>query len=794
MNKPIFLNILLSVALIALFSCSQERVKRNNEITRDINFNKSWFFSKIENDSVDDNKYSKTEFDHSKWQKVNLPHTANIEPLVVNDQWQGIAWYRKEFALKKSDSGKVVYVELGAAMQVADIWVNGTHIETHYGGYLPFSLDITNYVNFDQSNLIALKLDNRDNINVPPGKPIKTLDFCYYGGLYRNVKMHIVNPLHISNAIEAEKIAGGGIFVQYDDVSSDSAVFSVKTHILNKSNKPKAVGVQTEISDPDGKIVILRKSKIDSVTAMSDTHFKQDFVLKKPQLWDIDSPKRYTVKSYVFTEEVVDYLETNIGFRSISFSVNDGFLINGKKKYLRGTNRHQEYPYIGNALSDEAQYRDAYKIKQAGFDYIRLSHYPQADAFMDACDELGLVVMNCIPGWQFMGGEKFQELCYQNIRDLIRRDRNRPSVILWETSLNESWMEDDFIETSQKITHEELPGKYTYSCGWQKGFDVFIQARQHGGLNEYNDPEVGAIISEYGDWEYFAQNAGLDQPGFKNLLKEERNSRQFRASGEKRLLQQAMNFQEAHNDNQKTVAAGDGLWVMFDYNRGYDNTIEASGPMDVFRLPKFSHYFFQSQRDVQVDLKNGESNPMVFIANYWTDNSPLDVRVFSNCTKVKLFLNGDLIGVQKPDENEFTSHLKHPPFTFKLKKFTSGELTAVGLIDEHEEARHTVKTPGKPAAIKIEFDISGKPFNRESQDIVFAYAKIIDENGTVVPDFSGEVQFDLVGPATLIGQNPIKAEAGIATILLQNKKQGKIEVSAKSKFMNTNLFGEEKIN
>ncbi len=765
------------------------------EIKRDLDFNQDWYFVQLEKEKNQSTEYSEYNFDHAEWQIVSLPHTANIEPLVVNDQWQGISWYRKQFSVDANNKNKIIYLEFEAAMQVADVWINGNHIKTNQGGYLPFTIDITKYVNYEKDNVLAVQLDNRDNKSIPPGKPIKTLDFCYYGGLYRNVKMHIVNPVHISDAVYANKTAGGGVFVNYENVTSDTAKFSVRSHVNNNSDSKKTIHIQTEILDPSGKTVLVQKSSGDFVNIQSDKHIEQKFVLQKPQLWEINSPKMYSVHSYVIVEnEVVDFIKTAIGIRSISFSAQEGFVINGNKHYLRGTNRHQEYPYVGNALSDEAQYRDAFKIKQAGFDYIRLSHYPQSEAFMDACDELGLVVMNCIPGWQFMGEKEFQDLCYLNIRDLIRRDRNHPSVVLWETSLNESWMGDDFIETSQRITHEELPGKYTYSCGWQMGFDVFIQARQHGGLTDYADPDNGAIISEYGDWEYFAQNAGLDQPGFKNLLKEERNSRQFRGDGELRLLQQTMNFQEAHNDNQKTIAAGDGLWVMFDYNRGYDRTIEASGSMDIFRLPKFSHYFFQSQRDYQIKLEIVQSGPMVFIANYWTEESPLDVRVFSNCEYVELYLNGKFIEKRKPDQNIFTSHLGNPPFTFKLDKYVGGNLIAMGFVDGQEVAKHKVQSPLAPAAIKIEFDYSGKPLNRKSEDLIFIYAKIVDENGTVIPDYLGEVQFKVRG-ASLIGQNPINAEAGIAAILLQNKPgQDAIIVSANTSLDGLSLTGQNKIN
>ena len=788
---------LLNIASILLagllISCG---ANKRTEFRRDVNFNTDWKFTLLDSiQSENEENFATEKFVDDTWEKVSLPHTAHIEPLVVNNQWQGICWYRKNFKLDPADKDKKILIKFEGAMQVADIWLNGQHLLKHEGGYLPFTIDLSDKLLFDKENVIAVRLDNRDNLEIPPGKPLKQLDFCMYGGLYRNVTLQILDPLHISDEYLTDKVAGGGVFVRYENVSEESADIIVQTDIINETPDAQNVTVISTIMDETLTEVLKNKSERVTLEPGSDKSVIQRITLKNPELWHPNHPYIYTLKSRVSADgKITDEVDTRIGIRTISISRSGGFQINGERMFLRGTNRHQEYPYIGYALSDNAQYRDAYKIKQAGFDYIRLSHYPHSPAFMNACDELGLVVMNCIPGWQHMGGDKFKELCYRNSRELIRRDRNHPSVIMWEVSLNETWMKEDFTGTTQKIAHEEYPGDQCYTCGWtDNDYDVFIQARQHGGCKDYSNGDKACIVSEYGDWEYYAQNAGLDQPGFKNLKPEERNSRQLRGNGEKRLLQQAMNFQEAHNDNRSTSAIGDGLWVMYDYNRGYDNTLEASGTMDIFRIPKFSYNFFQSQQDTEVIKTAVKSGPMVHIANYWDTNSPLDIRVYSNCEKVDLYLNDKLVSSQDPDDNAFTNQLAHPPFTFKMEKFIPGALRAVGKINGEEAASDAIQTPGKPSEINIEFDLSGRKFEK-NKDIIFIYTSIIDQNGTVVHSYNNPVQLSIEGPGSLIGENPINAEVGRATILLQSKDEsGEIKVTAKTKFNEQSLNGTKSI-
>jgi beta-galactosidase len=706
-------------------------------------------------------------FDDQQWEPVTLPHPARLEALVAgknHPQWQGLCWYRKTFVLPQVAAGKTVILRFEGAMNLAEVWVNGQSAGKFMGGYLPYVMDITRLTKPGDKNVVAVRLDNRDNPITGP-KPLVDLDFNLYGGLYRPVHLVIKDPLHITDPILADQPASGGVFVTFPEVSKETATVKVQTHLRNTDTRARRFIAKTTLLDANGQPGAAFESPAAELSAGADCEVVHELRVAQPNLWAPNSPYLYRVRTEIVADrKVIDAEETRVGIRHIEIT-KGGFRINGEHLFLRGCNRHQEYPYLGNALSDAAQYRDALKIKEAGFDYVRLSHYPQSPAFLDACDELGLVVMNCLMGWQYFGKDPaFAELKYRETRQLIRRDRNHPSVILWEVSLNESDMPKPFIAKTHALAHEEYPGDQMFTCGWTKGYDVFIQARQHGGCKKVKDQPC--VVSEYGDWEYFAQNAGLEQGQWKDLQPAERNSRQLRGDGEVRLLQQALNFQEAHNDNLKTPAFGDGIWVMFDYNRGYAPDIEASGVMDIFRLPKFGYWFFRSQRDPGELIAGQPVGPVVFIANHWTPDSPREVRVFSNCEEVALHLNGKLIERRKPDASRLSTHVKQAPFTFNLDHFAAGTLKAVAFRGGREVATHERRTPGNPVALVLRFDLSGQPFATTGKDAVFCHLDLQDEHGQTHPASTRPVFFGVTGAAQLAGHNPILSEAGTATILL----------------------------
>ena len=706
------------------------------------------------------------------WEHVSLPHTARIEALVRGDfgsptyQWQGICWYRRRLQLG-DEAGKKIFLKFDGAMNVADVWLDGKPIGRHLGGFVPFVLDISDRITAGRDPVLAVRLDNRDNAITGP-KPLQFLDFNTYGGLYRYVSVIVKNPLHITDPILANKPASGGVFVTYPKVTKNAATVRVQTHVRNDHIIPKTFRVRSTLLGADGTSVISAYSEPLTLRSGADVNVVQGIDVKTPRLWSPRTPDLYVLRTEIVASgELVDAEETRIGVRRIAITP-DGFVINGEKMFLRGCNEHQEFPYVGYAVPEAAQYRDARKIKDAGFDYIRLSHYPHAPAFMDACDELGLVVMNSIPGWQYFGKDPaFAELEYQNCRDLIHRDRNHPSVIMWEVSLNETDMPPEFIAKTNAIAHEEYPGDQCYTCGWEHGYDVYIRARQHGGCPDVSGPPC--LVSEYGDWEYYAMTAGLNQDAWQNLSPAESNSRQLRWQGERAMLQQAANFQEAHNDNLATRAFADGLWVMYDYNRGYSPDIESSGCMDIFRLPKYSYHFFQSQRPPTEHLANAVSGPNVFIASEWTLSSSTTVRVFSNCDEVELRLNGATIERRRPDQNRMTSHIAHPPFTFHLARFIPGTLRAVAYLNGREVAHHDVSTPGAVERIHLSIDLSGRAPSVNARDVLFCHASLQDTRGTVAADAWENVAFGATRGVSLVGANPFSSDAGIASVLLQTE-------------------------
>jgi beta-galactosidase len=765
----------LVVLCFVVSSC----VDRTDSISanEDGNFNFNWEFMKDPADSLSAGLFKKADDKESLWENVNIPHTANIEPADSSEkQWQGIAWYRKFFTIPKEYKGKSVSLHFDGAMQVARIYLNGTLIQTHTGGYLPFTVKLDGNIIFGRQNCILVELDNRDNPLVPPGKPLAEMDFNYYSGIYRNVTLEIKDQLHISDPVLSERVAGGGVMVTFSNVSEQSAEINMQVDLLNESTLAAGASLEYSLIDPEGKSAFTGKTDERQVAPSSFCRFKEQIIAEQPRLWSPDSPELYSLKVRVIrNSEVIDSLTETIGIRTFSISSRGGFILNGKKIKLRGTNRHQEYPYIGNALSDNAQYRDAFIIKQSGFNFVRCSHYPQSPAFFDACDRLGILIMDPMPGWQFIGNEKFQDHSVTDMRQTVRRDRNHPSVILWEASLNETDMPKQFMERAHQAVHEELPGADVYTAGWVDDvYDVFIPARQHANppayWNSYSTNRPFIII-EYGDWEYYSLNAGFNQTAFAGLKEEERSSRQLRGFGQRRLAQQALNYQESHNSNQKGPAVGDANWLIFDYKRGYAPDIESSGILDIFRIPKFAYYFYKSQEE--------KGDPMIFIANYWNDPGFNAFKVYSNCEEVELSLNGKVFSRQKPDRDVNSTNLLHPPFSFNVPVFVPGELEAKGFIGGMEVIKDKRRTPGRAAKIELSVDLSGRELQAGKNDIVFVYASVVDEEGTVIPDADHPVRFTVEGGAELVGTNPRKAEAGIASILLRaGRSAGTVKITA----------------
>lgn len=741
------------ILLVAFFAATANGLSTQN-------FNADWKFTKLKDTTINDAGFQSRMFNDAGWSKVSLPHTANIEPLVVNNQWQGICWYRKSFMVEPGLQSKKLFVQFDGAMNKVVVWINGKKAAEDEGGYLPLVIDITNLVDFGKENTIAVRLDNTDNPVTGP-KPLKILDFNMYGGLYRNAWFIVKDKVHITNANFVNKVAGGGIFITYPKVSEQASVVAVNTDVRNSGTIPAKVQVVQTIQYKN-KSVVVKQSALREIAAGADAVFADDLTVANAKLWSPAAPNLYTLQTKVLVNGVeTDSETTRFGIRAFEFKGNDLY-INGVKTFLRGVNRHQEYPFVGYALSDNAQYRDAKKIKDGGFDYIRLSHYPQSPAFLDACDELGLVVLDAILGWQYYAdNDLFRNFCYTSAARLIRRDRNHACILGWEVSLNETQMPVSFMAELHRITHTEYPGKNVYSAGWMNDvYDIYLQARQHRIMHYEPVQTKPYSVSEYGDWEYYSTNAGLNQDKMDKKMRYETSSRQKREFGEMRMLQQCKNVQESHNDNFNTPAFSDSYWVMYDYNRGYHDEIEYSGVMDIYRLPKFAYYFYQSQQ-------SPVQNKVVKIATFWTAQSPLNVKVFSNCDEVAFYVNNKLVAKQKPDVDKISGNLAHPPFTFNVSGFEPGKVNAVGYIAGKKVAEDVVNTPGKAVGLKLWLDESGRKPQAGCNDVLFLYIAAVDANGTVVPDFAETIQLSTNGSAEILNVGEIKAEAGIATALVR---------------------------
>lgn len=741
------------------------------------------------------------------WKQVTLPCPVRYEDSLNPGyhQFSGIAYYRKKFRLDPSWKKDYLYLHFDGAMQVASVWINGQYITQHHGGYLPFNVPLSPYVHFDSTNEIVIRLDNRDNPNVPPGKSLKTLGFLYWSGIYRQVWLEGRGPVHITDAVDptagnpatnahviwqtsrpgltsldaSGPVGGGGVFVRDLLVSSDSAVLAIRTQVMGPQviwgNTPTIrIKVSQKLLDDRGSLVAYFSSPLSILDSLASS--EQTLRVSHPHLWSPDSPYLYRLVT-ILTDghSILDSQSEHIGIRWLEYTRSEGFKLNGRELRIVGTNRHQDAPYIGNALSPQTQYRDLKRIKNAGMNFVRLAHYPQDPSVFDVCDSIGLMIVDPIPGWQFFNKNlAFTHRVMKDIRETVRRDRNHPSVIMWEMSLNESYPPDSFRMASSDVAHSEYPGNQFFTAGDTYGahktnWDVpYNDWQDPFGRPQNVQPGAPGFVREYGHYEFGGEHSTTNSN---------------RARGETSLLHNAWNIQWEHNllrgPQYYPWTIGDANWAFYD---GFEAPTVGTtdwGVMDVFRIPKFSYYFFQSQ---------STAKPMVYIANWWTPSSDPDgkVVVYTNAASVSLYLNDSLEGTRKPDTgpdspygdwdhggNSFdggnATHLSHPPVTFVQVGFRPGILKAVAFdAAGHAVAAFSVSTPGTATALSIAVDTLGMPLTANGSDVVYVHASVLDAHGSVlVLDNSTSVSFSVSGPATIVGPSVVKVRGGIATVLVK---------------------------
>lgn len=738
--------------------------------------------------------------DDSGWEVVSTPHTVELLPAEGSGgrNYQGVAWYRKHFKVPEATEGKDVTLHFEAVMGKQKFFVNGREVKDHVGGYLPVTISLTDAgVKPGEECVVAVMTDNSDDKSFPPGKPQHSLDFTYHGGIYRDVWMIAKSPVAITDAVEAGKVAGGGVFVHFDNVSAKSADVIIDTDVKNSGTKARKVTVETSLISPEGKLIRKVSTNLSLAPGQTGTAV-QTIKVTDPQLWTPDTPTLYRVESRIKEGKVVvDGGVTRIGIRYFEFDGEKGFILNGEPfGKLIGANRHQDFAYVGNAVPNSQQWRDAKRLRDAGCRIIRVAHYPQDPSFMDACDELGMFVIVATPGWQYWNKDpNFAELVHENTRNIIRRDRNHPSVLMWEPILNETRYPEDFSVQALQITRDEYPypgrpvaAADEHSAGVREHYDVVYG--WPGDEAKPDAPSQPIFTREFGenvdDW--YAHN---------------NNNRVSRSWGEKPMKVQALSLAETmdrlYNTGDKFI--GGAQWHPFDHQRGYHPDPYWGGIYDAFRQPKYSYYMFRSQTDKDLKHPVAESGPMVYIMHEMTQYSDPDVVVFSNCDSVRLSIYDGARSWTLPVVHA-EGHLPSAPVVFKdvwdfweardysytNKNWQAVNMVAEGIVDGKVVVTERKMPSRRSTKLRLRADYDGKPLVADGSDFIVVIAEVTDDNGNVRRLAKENIVFTVEGEGEIIGDasihaNPRPAEWGSAPVLIRSTRTpGEIKIKAEVEF------------
>jgi beta-galactosidase len=681
---------------------------------------------------------SAPDFDDSRFAKVTLPHTNVVLPWHSFDDkaYEFVSIYRRHFRLPQSAREQRVFIDFEGAMTASTVTVNGHKFEEYKGGYTPFSFEITPHIHWDGDNVLAVELDSTERGDIPPFGG--NIDYLTFGGIYREVALRVVPQTFIEN-----------VFAQPMNVLSQDRRLVVRCDV-NGTAGPVTIELR------EGERVV--KSAQGAAGEISLTG------LGDVELWSLTHPKLYTVVAKLGTDE----FRARIGFREARFTP-QGFHLNGQHVKLRGLNRHQTFPYVGGAMPARAQRRDAEILKkELKLNLVRTSHYPQSRHFLDACDELGLLVLEEIPGWQHIGENAWQDVAVRNVGEMIRRDWNHPSIILWGVRINESQDNHDFYTRTNRLAHELDP------------------SRQTGGIRYLYNSELLEDVFTMNDFGF-----PLKPPNHPLYLNTEFVGHTYSTKREdqvERVAEHAMRHARIHNQlaSDDRYAGGIG-WCAFDYNThgnfGSGDRICYHGVSDIFRLPKAAAGFYKSQCDRAEEI-------VLEPAFSWSsgDHSgaggPGIVPVCSNCDHLKLYINGTLKTEADPDRVNY-GHLKYPPFMVNLSDLPLnpwGDLRIEGYVGGKKVISKSYSGKGIDAQLLIEPDDT--ELRGDGIDVTRVVLRASDEYGNTQQFSSGAVQLTIEGPGEIVGENPFGLVAGAGAIWIRSKQgAGTVTLTARHQYL-----------
>ncbi|MCR4790384.1 MAG: glycoside hydrolase family 2 protein [Treponemataceae bacterium] len=778
-----------------------------------IYMNNDWQFFEKFDESILEKKSSAKDF-----KNVRLPHTVKELPFHYFDEslYQMVSAYRKIIEVPENWKGKRVLLTIDGAAHDSEVFLNGKSLACHHCGYTAFTVDLSENLNYGQENLLVIKVDSNESLNIPPFGLV--IDYMTYGGIYRDVYIDVKEEVYFTD-----------VFLKPEVELSNGKISIDSEFEFNKKMEGLTVKQLISLHKKDDY-------KEFGNFAIHSSEATSKFELSDIELWSPENPVLYDIKNQLFLNgKQIDEKIIPFGFRNFEFK-KDGFYLNGKKYKIRGLNRHQSYPYVGYAMPESMQVMDADVLKyELGLNAVRTSHYPQSHYFIDRCDEIGLLVFTEIPGWQHIGGEEWKKQAVENVKDMVIQYRNHTSIFLWGVRINESKDDDEFYKETNAMAHKLDSTRMTGGVKAHKKAHTFEDVYNyndfsHNGMTPGCEPKKNVVPDM--DLPYFISEYNGHMFPTKNFDCEEH--RRDHAIRHARVLDAVASYPDI---------CGSFGWCMSDYNThkdfGSGDRICYHGVLDMWRNPKMAASVYLSQQDEKPVLDVGSSmdigeHPACFRGETY---------IFTNADSVKMYKNDRFIKEFKKESSAY-KNLKHGPILIddfvgnaveEGEKFSKGQARAVKEVLNTVAIKGMKMTPhlvnlvfklvviyhmnpasaasyfnkyvgdwgGKSTVYKFEALKDGKVVQtltkapmktshfelkvdhtelveKNSYDVACVRIKACDESGNVL-NFSNEcVQLSCTGPIEIIGPEVISLQGGMFGVYVKTTgSKGKAELTIK---------------